>query len=276
MSLAALEAGVRRELELTAHPRLAWMRPRSCGGAAVLDVLVVGAGQGGLAVGFGLQRDRVDNILLVDAAPYGLEGPWSTYARMPSLRSAKDQTGPDLGVPGLTYQAWHEAQWGAADFAAMSLVPTGHWAAYLLWFRAVVRLPVRNDVAVTGITPCRTDDDLPCLRAALSTGEILFARKIVLATGQDGTGAWWMPDFVTALPQRFRAHACEMIDFAGAGGEGGGGAGCGGVGIRQCGDGAGGGGDRASVLSPGVADDHPALSLADLCRVHEAFGRYAG
>ena len=214
MSLDALETSVLRELELTAHPRQAWMRPRRCGGAPVLDVLVVGAGQSGLAIGFGLQRDRVDNILLVDAAPYGQEGPWSTYARMPSLRSAKDQNGPDLGVPGLTYQAWHEAQWGAEDFAAMSLVPTGHWAAYLLWFRAVVRLPVRNGVAVTGITPCRTDDDLPCLRAELSTGDILFARKIVLATGQDGTGSWWMPDFITALPRPLRAHAWEPIDFA--------------------------------------------------------------
>jgi len=135
MSLAQLEQTVARDLALTAHPRQPWLRPRTCGGAPVLDVLVVGAGQGGLAVGFALRRDRVDNILLVDAAPQGREGPWSTYARMPALRSAKDQTGPDGGVPSLTYQAWHEAQWGAADFDAMPLIPTGHWADYLLWFR---------------------------------------------------------------------------------------------------------------------------------------------
>jgi cation diffusion facilitator CzcD-associated flavoprotein CzcO len=214
MSLAALEAAVLRDLELTAHPRQAWLKQRHCGGAPVLDVLVVGAGQSGLAIGFGLQRDRVDNVLLVDAAPYGQEGPWSTYARMPTLRSPKDQNGPDLNIPSLTYQAWHEAQWGADDFAAMGLIPTGHWAAYLLWFRAVTRLKVRNETAVTGILPCRTDDDLPCLRASLSTGETLFARKIVLATGQDGTGAWWMPDFVSALPVAYRAHAWEPIDFA--------------------------------------------------------------
>ena len=39
------------------------------------------------------------------------------------------------------------------------------------------------------------------------------ARKLVLATGQDGTGEWWMPDFVRALPADRRAHTCEMIDF---------------------------------------------------------------
>ncbi len=212
--LADLERDVRRDLALIAHPRKAWLRPRRVRGAPALDVLVVGAGQGGLAVGFGLLRDRVDNILLVDRAPYGQEGPWVTYARMPTLRSAKDQTGPDLNVPSLTYQAWHEAQWGAADWQAMRLIPSGKWNDYLLWFRRVVGLPVRNDVAVTAIGPARTDDNLPCLAASLSSGETLHARKIVLATGQDGTGQWWMPDFVAALPASFRAHAADAIDFA--------------------------------------------------------------
>ena len=214
MSLALLEQTVARDLDLTAHPRQPWLRPRTSGGAPVLDVLVVGAGQGGLAAGFALQRDRVDNILLVDAAPEGQEGPWATYARMPALRSAKDQTGPDGGVPSLTYQAWHESQWGADDFAAIPLVPTRHWADYLLWFRRVTNLPVRNGAAVAGLEPRRTDDGLPCLRATLATGEHLLARKVVLATGQDGTGQWWMPDFVAALPPDRRAHAADDINFA--------------------------------------------------------------
>src|SRR5665213_1477171 len=186
--LTELERNVRRDLELIAHPRKKWLRPRSVCGAPALDVLIVGAGQGGLATGFGLLRDRVDNILLVDRAPYGQEGPWVTYARMPTLRSPKDQTGPDLNVPSLTYQAWHEARWGEADWRAMRLIPSGKWNDYLLWFRRVVGLPVRNDVAVTAIAPSRTDDGLPCLAANLSTGETLHARKIVLATGQDGAG----------------------------------------------------------------------------------------
>lgn len=214
MSLAALEHTVARDLALTAHPRQPWLRPRTSGGAHVLDVLVVGAGQSGLATGFALQRDKVDNILLVDAAPEGREGPWSTYARMPALRSAKDQTGPDGGMPPLTYQAWHEAQWGTADFEAMALIPTGHWAAYLQWFRRVTALPVRNGAAVVDLQPARTDDGLPCLRATLADGSTLYARKVVLATGQDGTGHWWMPDFVAALPLDRRAHAADDIDFA--------------------------------------------------------------
>jgi len=55
-------------------------------------------------------------------------------------------------------------------------------------------------------------------RRALPLGDAVHgrgaaARKLVLATGQDGTGEWWMPDFVRALPADRRAHTCEMIDF---------------------------------------------------------------
>jgi cation diffusion facilitator CzcD-associated flavoprotein CzcO len=213
-SLPELESAVRRDLDLIAHPRKPWLRPRTVGGTQALDVLIVGAGQCGLAVGFGLLRDKVENILLVDRAPCGQEGPWITYARMPTLRSTKDQTGPDLNVPSLTYQAWHEAQWGAADWQAMRLIPAAKWQDYLTWFRRVVSLPVRNDAEVTAIAPCRTDDGLPCLTVTLASGETLHARKIVLATGQEATGRWWMPDFLAALPPALRAHTADAIDFA--------------------------------------------------------------
>ncbi|MBC7801955.1 MAG: NAD(P)/FAD-dependent oxidoreductase [Gemmatimonadaceae bacterium] len=208
-----LTAAGARDLALVGHPRAPWLTPRLRHGAPILDVLVVGAGQSGLATGFGLLRDRVDNILVVDRAAPGEEGPWATYARMPTLRSLKDQTGPDLGIPSLTYQAWHEAQWGAGHFAEMRWIPRGHWHDYLQWVRRVTGVPVRNGIAVTSIDPDRTDDGSACLRAGLSDGSALFARKVVLATGQDGTGRWWMPDFVAALPPHVRAHTHEAIDF---------------------------------------------------------------
>jgi cation diffusion facilitator CzcD-associated flavoprotein CzcO len=211
-TLAELEDDAARDQALVAHPRAPWLVPKTSGGAPVLDVLIIGAGQGGLAVAHALLRDKVTNILCIDRAPFGQEGPWVTYARMHTLRSWKDQTGPDLNLPSLTYQAWHEAQWGADDFAAMRWIPKGHWNDYLLWLRRVLGVNVRNNAAAGSITPARTDDDLPCLRIETSEGPML-ARKVVLATGQEGVGAWWMPDFLTALPPRLRAHAREAIDF---------------------------------------------------------------
>ena len=158
-------------------------------------------------------RDRVRNILVIDRAPEGREGIWVGFARMPTLRSPKDQTGPDLGIPSLTFEAWYDAVYGAGSFAGLGLIPTGAWHDYLQWYRRVLALPVRNGVAATAIAPGQLDDGGRCLLVTLSTGEVLATRKLVLATGQDGTGEWWMPDFVRALPADRRAHTCEIIDF---------------------------------------------------------------
>jgi cation diffusion facilitator CzcD-associated flavoprotein CzcO len=213
-TLAELERDVARDLKLVAHPRAAWMRSRRRRNATVLDVLIVGGGQSGLAIAFGLMRDKVENILVIDRARYGREGPWVTYARMPTLRSLKDQTGPDLGIPSLTYQSWHEAQRGPADFEALRWVRTQDWNDYLLWFRGVTGLPVRNEADLVRIDPDHDDEGTSCLRAGLGDGSVLYARKIVLATGQDGGGHWWMPEFLARLPARYRAHTVDEIDFA--------------------------------------------------------------
>ena len=55
-NLAALEARVREELSLLDYPARPWVPKRRHAGAPVLDVLIVGAGQGGLATVFGLIR----------------------------------------------------------------------------------------------------------------------------------------------------------------------------------------------------------------------------
>ena len=212
-ALLALEARVRDDLARTAHPSRPWMPSRTTpDGAHIHDVVVVGAGQGGLAVAHALRRERLENILVIDKAPAGGEGVWVQYARMPALRSPKEFTGPDLGLASLTYQSWHEATYGAESWTALGRIPKDDWSAYLAWYRRVLDLPVRNQTALTGIAPL----DGGGLRLAIATPdgtEELLARKLVLATGQDGTGRWWMPDFVEALPERFRATCESDIDF---------------------------------------------------------------
>ncbi len=212
--LARLEEQVRRDLWLTQHPAQDWMPARSGpDGKPMLDVLIAGAGQGGLAVAFQLIRERVTNIQVIDKAPYGREGVWVTFARMPTLRSPKDYTGPDLGVPSLTYIAWHQAVYGETHWQALDLIDKDDWNDYLLWCRRVLNLPVRNETVLAGIAPAPGYG----LKATLATprgAETIYARKIVLATGQDGTGRWWMPGFIEMLPAEYRAHAADEIDFA--------------------------------------------------------------
>lgn len=213
--LDALTARAQRDLELIAHPRAQWLEPkRAPDGSPAFDVLIVGAGQGGAAVAFALMRAQVTNILVVDKAAEGREGPWLSYARMRTLRSPKDYTGPDLDVPSLTYRAWHEARFGPEGWDELDLIPKELWAEYLLWVRKVSGVPVRNSTEVVAIAPA--DGDLLAVSVVTASGarESLHARKIVLATGQEGTGRWWMPEFVERLPPSLRAHAADDIDFA--------------------------------------------------------------
>jgi cation diffusion facilitator CzcD-associated flavoprotein CzcO len=213
-ALAALTVRARDDMARIAHPGMAWLEPHiGPDGRPALDVLVVGGGQSGLATAVGLMRTQVTNILVVDRAPRGLEGPWLTYARMPTLRSPKEYTGPDLDLPSLGYQAWHEARYGAAHWQALEQIASADWAAYLGWVRDTVGIAVRNETEVTDISA--TPHRLLAVTLRDADGEtIRYTRKVVLATGQDGAGLWWMPDFVAALPAHLRAHTADMIDFA--------------------------------------------------------------
>lgn len=212
-ALTELEANVRADLARIAHPGAAWLEPKTGpDGKPALDVLVIGAGQSGIAIGFGLLRSRVSNILLLDKAEEGKEGPWLAYARMPTLRSPKDYTGPDLDIPSLTYQSWHEARFGTESWQTLDLIPRCHWAEYLLWLRRTVGLPVRNGSELLEIRPAR--DGLLAARVKRGDGvETLHARKIVLATGQEGMGNWMIPEPLSHLPMSSVATVADDIDF---------------------------------------------------------------
>lgn len=211
--LTKLEADVRADLARIAHPGAAWLEPKmGPDGKPALDVLIIGAGQSGIAIGFGLMRSRVSNILLLDKAEEGKEGPWLTYARMPTLRSPKDYTGPDLDIPSLTYQSWHEARFGKESWQKIGLILREHWAEYLLWLRRTIGLPVRNGCELLEIAPA--SGGLLAARVKGAEGiETLYARKIVLATGQEGMGDWIIPEPLRDLPAGSVATVADDIDF---------------------------------------------------------------
>ncbi|MGY4625695.1 NAD(P)-binding domain-containing protein [Bradyrhizobium sp. USDA 4486] len=212
-ALTDLEADVHTDLARIAHPGAAWLEPKTGpDGKPALDVLIIGAGQSGIAIGFGLLRSRVSNILLIDKAEEGKEGPWLTYARMPTLRSPKDYTGPDLDIPSLTYQSWHEARFGKKSWQQLDLIARDHWAEYLLWLRRTIGLPVRNGCELLEIAPAC--DGLLAARVKRADGiETLYARKIVLATGQEGMGGWMIPEQLAHLPKSSIATVADDIDF---------------------------------------------------------------
>jgi cation diffusion facilitator CzcD-associated flavoprotein CzcO len=213
--LDALAERVRRDLELVAYPRRDWLAPRQTStGARVFDVVIVGAGQGGLATAFALMRERVNNIMVVDENPLDRAGPWLSFARMRTLRTPKHITGPDLGIPSLTPRAWYEAQHGEGSWEALGFIPKEDWAAYLAWYRRTLEIPVRPDTRVGALRWDAAESawQVPCERAGAT--ETLHARRVVLATGIDGSGAWEVPALIRdALPARLYAHTRADIDF---------------------------------------------------------------
>ena len=213
-ALIALEAQVRDDLAKTSHPSAPWLEPkRAPDGQPALDVLIVGGGQSGLTIAFGLKRSQVTNILIIDKAGEGKEGPWLSYARMHTLRSPKDFTGPDLDTPSLTYQSWHEARSGKEDWQALDLIPRKLWAEYLVWFKRAVGLKVRNGCELLEIGPA-ADGLLAATVAHQGATSILYARKVVLATGQEAMGNWTIPEPLRHLPSRLVARPSDPIDFA--------------------------------------------------------------
>jgi FAD-dependent urate hydroxylase len=214
--LDQLSAAVRADLEVLRHPVDPWVVPRTHpSGKHVFDVLVVGAGQSGLAIAFALMRDRVNNIVVLDRRPAGREGPWNTTARMRTLRTPKHLPGIDLGLPNLTTRAWYIARHGAEAWERLDKIPKEDWQDYLAWCRKTLDLPVRNDVEVMSIDWEQSLFRVACkARGSDAVQDHVYARHVVLATGVEGNGDWQTPAFIkTALPRERYAHAGEAIDF---------------------------------------------------------------
>ncbi len=209
--LAALEARLAHDLAILNHGGESIIPPATHPEGHVHEVVIVGGGQSGLGAAFGLIRERVPNILVIDENPAGFEGPWESYARMRTLRTPKHLLAIDWGIPSLSFRAWWEARHGGAGWEALDKIARGDWMDYLRWYRRVTALPVRNDTRLVRIEPIA--DGL--YRLHLAAGAPLLARKVVLATGIQGGGEWHVPAMVRdALPASLYAHTSGAIDYA--------------------------------------------------------------
>jgi cation diffusion facilitator CzcD-associated flavoprotein CzcO len=211
-TLQTLEDALRREMEMFAYPPKIWPRtPRSEGGTPVYDVVIIGGGQAGTALAFGLLRERIANILLVDRSGAGREGPWVTWARMRTLRTVKELTGPDNGLAAASFRSWYEALHGEEAWKKLVRIPKAMWMDYLVWLRRFLQLPVENDTVVTAVMA--EGDRLRVALRGRGGDRTVLARKVVVANGIDGSGGPQMPPFAQALPKNLAAHSSEPIDF---------------------------------------------------------------
>ncbi len=213
--LAALEARVRADLQDLCLPPANWVPPRRHGAEAVQDVVIIGGGMCGMVAWHALRSGGIRTMRILDRSPAGREGPWLTYARMVTLRSPKHLTGPAYGHAALTFRAWFRAQHGEAAWDRLDKIPRPMWMDYLSWYRKVLEIPVENGIHVRLIEPEETPQGT-ILRLHLEGAEApsILTRKLVMATGRDGTGEPSIPGFVRDLPRSHWAHSAHEIDFA--------------------------------------------------------------
>ena len=209
--MESLTQRAREDLARLNFPPANWVLPsEGPDGKPMLDTLVIGGGMCGQSACFALMREGVRNLRCVDRAPRGREGPWATFARMDILRSPKHLTGPDLGVSSLTYRAWHEAKFGAQSWDKLHKIARLDWAAYLLWVRETAGLPVENNVEIVSLN---LHENFIEAKTRTST---LYARKVILALGREGSGALRWPQLASFNPARRGKnvfHSADEIDF---------------------------------------------------------------
>lgn len=208
--LSALSARLAQDLDWLELPAKKWTPDEDRDGEPILDVAVVGAGMAGLAAGAAMRFSGLD-VRLFDQSLAGMEGPWVTFGRMETLRSPKQLTGPALGFPALTFRAWYEAQYGLAAWDALDKIPRSQWMDYLIWYRHVTGAEVVNRTRLVGV-----EDGEGAVRLIFEGpggASTVLARHVVLATGRDGLGAPYTPDFCRGLTPALWAHSADDIDF---------------------------------------------------------------
>ena len=216
--LAEHEHVVKHDLARLNYPPTNWVKSLTGpDNNTLVDVLIVGSGMHGQTAAFALRREGISNIRVIDRNPYGKEGPWATYARMPTLRSPKQVNGPDLGIASLTFRAWYEAQHGNQAWDALYKIARLDWLDYLLWVRKMTGIHVDNQCSLQSLEVHK--DFVAAQIDFRDKSETIYARRLVLAMGREGSGdAKRLPfkslsQAQTHDPVRIY-HSSDPIDFA--------------------------------------------------------------
>jgi FAD-dependent urate hydroxylase len=183
------------------------------------NVTIVGGGQTGCAIGFALRRAGIGKVTVLDAAPDEQRaGLWLNAARMNLLRTPKALSGPELGIPAFSFQAWYEARHGHAAYAAIDRIQRLDWAQYLSWYKNFLDIRPRYGTSLIRIEP--VGDHFRLHLGTPGGAATETTRKVLLATGFSGAGGKYVPEVLTGnLPPSFYAHTDDRIDFPNLGGK---------------------------------------------------------
>ena len=205
---ALLDSQTRRALRWAGQAPADWVRPYP---GADHNVVIVGGGQSGLAIAYGLQRKGIGRVDVIEQSLPGQAGIWRNIARMRQLRTPKTIVGPELGNSALSVRAWYETLHGEAAFDRLDRIPREEWAEYLVWFQQVTGVKVRYSTRLVDIEPA---GDLLRLHLEVDGARRTeTTRKLVLANGFAGAGGPGVPDLIRKLPAKVWTHTASKIQF---------------------------------------------------------------
>ena len=199
--LTTLRAQARDDIRILEFPKKDLPFEREPG---VLDVAIIGGGQTGLCVSFGLMRFGLRNTKIFDQQPRGRQGPWRSYARNHLLRTKKEHTGGlDWGIPSLHFIRWSEARYGAEYYERIQKIPRAVWADYLDWYVETVNLPTAYETTVHSVN---WDEKRRGFELETSGGKVK-ANFVVVCTGIESGGKHRFPRIVEErLPKHVYSH----------------------------------------------------------------------
>jgi len=204
-----LEAQTRRTLRWAGRDPADWVRARA---GVDHNVVIVGGGQSGIAIAYGLRRKGVGGVAIIDQADAGQAGIWRTIARMHQLRTPKTLPGLEGANVTLGFRAWYETLNGPEAFDQLDRIPRLAWADYLSWFQQATDTKVRYRTRLLEIEP--QGDVLRLHLESEGVQRVETARKLVLANGYAGAGGPNVPGFLRALPTNVWTHTTGEIPFA--------------------------------------------------------------
>src|SRR5882672_10742233 len=202
-----LAAQTGRTLRWAGRDAADWVKPRS---GVDHNVVIVGGGQSGVAIAYGLKRKGVGKVDVIDQSEPGQAGIWRNIARMHQLRTPKTLLpGPEAGNVALSFRAWYETLNTPQAFDALDRIPRLAWADYLAWFQQTTDTKVRYGTKLLEIEP--QGDVLRLHLESDGARRVETTRKLVLANGYAGAGGPEIPDFLRSLPTRVWCHSTGRI-----------------------------------------------------------------
>ncbi len=205
----ALASQTQRVLRWTGPYPADWVQPRQ---GVDHNVVIVGGGQTGITLAYGLRRKGIGKVDIIERADPGQAGIWRNVARMAQLRTPKAAPGPEQGNMGLSFRAWFETIHGTAAYDAFDRCPRLAWADYISWFEQITNAQTRYGTRLVDVEPV---GDILRLHLEVNGKPVTeTTRKLVFAGGYNSAGGAAVPAFIGALPAQVWSHTERPIDFA--------------------------------------------------------------